>query len=227
VPVSPLATFIDRLFSEGKTVVEPGPEPVSPCPKSAVLLREAWQQELWHFPGQAPDFDPSAALPAAAWLYHAAMCYADRSMTGETCAELLRPPLIPRRDAVAHFCVDLTLRHLPALHGLAVGLSQDDPLLESLRRMAWQWPLSGAGVPGDESWGPPEVQGIASHPGLWRFYLDRITALGDATSMRDEATRLHSRQRLGLHPELAFRLLPHWRKIQPDSLVLPSQSSPS
>ena len=153
------------------------------------------------------------------------MCYADRSMREDLCARLLTPAPLTRQDAVAHYSADLTLRHLPALLELTSGLADADPVLVSLRRMAWTWPLSGVGVPWPEEWGSPDLRAIQGHPGLWRLYLDRVIQCGAKSNLRDESTQIAIRERLGNHPELAVRL-PAWSEpANPSVLPIPSQSS--
>jgi hypothetical protein len=44
--------------------------------------------------------------------------------------------------------VDLTLRHLPKLFQWARHLSNADPLVEQIKKIAVAWPLSSAGTPG-------------------------------------------------------------------------------
>lgn len=220
--MSPLTTFLERLFSDGKTLVNPGPQPVLPDAASENLLRKAYLDDAWHFPGKQPALDQAVATNAAVWLYHAAMCYADRSMTADLSERLLAPPAIEHRDASAHYSADLVLRHLPALHELAAGLAEGDPVLTNVKRMAWLWPLSSVGVRLPEPWGAPDVGTVQSHPGLWRLFLDRVIASGEANALRDDVTRAASRHSLGLHPDLALRLLPHWQDVEPRALPLPS-----
>jgi hypothetical protein len=153
------------------------------------------------------------------------MCYADRSMREDLCARLLTPPPVTRQDAVSHYSADLTLRHLPALLELTSGLADADPVLVSLRRMAWTWPLSGVGVPWPEEWGSPDLRAISGHPGLWRLYLDRVIRSGAKSNLREESTQIAIRERLGNHPELAVRLPARWESVNPSALAVHSPSS--
>ena len=203
-------------------MVGPGPQPPEADAASAALLRRAWQDDAWHFPGTQPAFDEAGASSTAVWFYSAAMCYADRSMTVELSTRLLEPPIFQRINASVHYSVDLVLRHLPALHELASGLAQSDPVLLSLKRMAWLWPLASMGVSLPLDWGLPDTSHLRSHPGLWRLYLDRIIASGDPAALHDDATRSEARLSLGLHPGLVLRLLPHWQAVEPPPLSLPS-----
>ncbi len=222
--MSALANFLKGLFLNGNPVVNPGPEVPAACIDCTSLLREAYERDAWHFPGPQPSFRIDVAERMAIWLYTAAMVYADRSMTPELSMQLLRQTEMDEANGAAHYSADLVLRHLPALHELATGLAEGDPVLVSLREMAWRWPLSSVGIQKPAELGEPDLTALQSHPGLWRLFLDRVISVADSDSLRDRSTRSASRNSLGLHPDLAIQLLPYWRDIEPEILELPSLS---
>lgn len=220
----PLATFLKGLLSDGNPVVNPGPGIPAPSADCEVLLLQAFQRDAWHFPGPQPAFDVAVAMRVATWFYTAAMVYADRSMTPELSSRLLDSSDLEKADAPAHYSADIVLRHLPALHELASGLAEGDPVLISLREMAWRRPLSGVGIQKPLEWGEPDISVLRSHSGIWRLFLDRVISVADSDSLRDESTRSATRFSLGLHPDLAMRLLPFWQDVEPDLLELSSLS---
>jgi|APTNR8051073442_1049403.scaffolds.fasta_scaffold18521_2 hypothetical protein len=220
----PLATFLKGLFSHGNPVVDPGPAVPAPSADCEGLLLQAYEGDAWHFPGPQPAFNVKVAMRVATWFYTAAMVYADRSMTPELSTRLLDSSDVEKTDASAHYSADIVLRHLPALHELASGLAEGDPVLVSLREMAWRWPLSSVGIQKPLEWGEPDISILRSHSGIWRLFLDRVISFADSESLRDESTRSASRISLGLYPDLAIRLLPYWRDVEPELLELASFS---
>jgi len=222
--MSSLATFLKGLFLNGSPVVDPGPAVPSPCPDCESLLLEAYQRDSWGFPGIQPPFRVEPAQQVSVWFYTAAMIYADRSMPPDLSTQLLKPVRFEEADASAHYSADIVLRHLPALHELAVGLADGDPVLVSLREMAWNWPLSSVGIRKHGETGAPDLAAIRSHPALWRLFLDRIVSEADRSLLDDESVRSGSRNSLGLHPELAIQLISFWEDVAPPRLPLQSLS---
>lgn len=220
--MSALSPFLKDLFLKGNPKVEPGPHVPDSNADCELLLNQAYKRDSWHFPGPQPPFDVEVAARTATWFYTAAMVYADRSMTGEISSGLLRPFEVEAADASVHYSADIVLRHLPALHELATGLAEGDPVLVSLREMAWRWPLSSVGIKKPADLGYPDLSAIRSHPGLWRFFQDRVISTIDSDSLRDGTTRTATRNSLGLHPELVSQLLPYWSDVEPAALELPS-----
>lgn len=220
--MSALAPFLKDLFVKGNPIVEPGPNIPEPNTDCELLLIQAYKRDSWHFPGPQPPFNMDVAARMATWFYSAAMVYADRSMTGEISSGLLRPFEIEAADASVHYSADIVLRHLPALHELATGLAEGDPILSNLGEMAWRWPLSSVGIKKPANPGYPNLSAIRSHPGLWRLFLDRVISTIDSDCLRDEVTRSATRNSLGLHPELASQLLPYWSDVEPAVIEIPS-----
>jgi hypothetical protein len=113
-----------------------------------------------------------------------------------TCSIPCPEPRSPETD----WSADLTLRHLPRLFQLAHHLSHADPLVQQIRQIAADWPLSSVGIAGLEKL---RLDSFVNHPGLRRLYADRIVAAGDVSRLGDPLIANLLRADLGIHRELA------------------------
>jgi len=95
---------------------------------------------------------------------------------------------------------DLLLRHLPGLIRLAQQLSNGDPLVQELKKVATAWPLSSVGVP---ELVELNLDTFIAHPALARLYADRIVAAADTSRLGDPRVDDLLRADLGIHRELA------------------------
>jgi hypothetical protein len=105
-------------------------------------------------------------------------------------------PRCPETD----WSADLVFRHLPKLFELARHLSNGDPLVRQMKRVAADWPLSSVGIPGLENL---QLGSFIGHAALSRIYADRIIAAGDITRLGDPQVDDLLRADLGFHRELA------------------------
>jgi hypothetical protein len=204
--MSALCVFLESL-SSGEVVVRPGPEVPAMDHTAEALLRQLYQADSWHLPGQQLPLRMEAAGKAARWLYAAAMCYADRSIHAATLEQMLQVIPSGGADAATHYSMDLVLRHLPALHDLATALAPADLLTQRLAEQAQQWPLSGVGIPQLKQ---PEISVLQSDTGLWRLYLDRCQAQASPAAQVEPGVISAAKDRLGMHPALARKWVAHW-----------------
>lgn len=196
---SALARFLHALATDGKTVVsvedltarEPG------AMETLELLDAAARRELGF---EAPPFEAPSALWASRLCYRACQLILCRDLGDEAIERSLTVPCPLPRSAPTDWSVDLTLRHLPRLIRMASSVSTGDPLVRHLKRVAADWPLSSIGVPGLQ--GPWRLEAIATHPGLWRLYVDRVTTAGDLARADDPRVAAQLRVDAGAHPEL-------------------------
>jgi len=174
-------------------------------------LRHAFEEALEDFPGDVAglEWQPLAASEALRFFYRLCQALVDRAMTDEQvtalCAGLPDVPGTPGEI----LAVDLTLRHLPELHGLAKSMSSGDPLVAEIEAAARRFPLSSVGIALEEPLSDFSV--LQHHAGLWRLYIDRVIERQDVSRLADEAVRLAVVDALGEHalklaPKLAARL---------------------
>lgn len=173
------------------------------------VVEDSWRL---HAPGPVPAFHPPTARWAAQLIYRGCQFTLWRDAGAEMVKKAFRKtaPAAGAEGGAADefsrlYSADLTLRFLPSLVALATRLAPGDVLVEELRRIAAEWPLSSPGVPDLE---PPAAPAVLKHPGLRRLYADRIIAAADRSRLADPDTAAAVREALGAFPELAPALLP-------------------
>lgn len=204
-----LPDLLSELFEHGRVgVSQPGELGEDELLRADALLAE---QELYvrrDFPGAAPLWSPPAARWAAVMFYRACQLAVYRELQVESYVAAPGPPA-PERPAdgaclaSVHYSVDLVFRFLPDLQRLAHGVARQDPLLERIAQWGRDWPLSSVGM---KDLVPQHVDGLVAHPGLLRYYADRVIARRDASRLQHEQVRAAVRQALGLYDALAPEL---------------------
>lgn len=197
---SGLACFVQALSGEGRAVVAVGAPPADDAPGRAALeeLDARARAELGL---EAPPLCPDSAAWAARLLYQLCQFTVFRDIDEATIRQACRMPCPGARGPSTDWSADLTLRHLGKIFDLARHLSQADPLLAELRRLAAAWPLSSVGVPGLEP--GLRLDSFLGHPALHRIYADRILARGDHSRLGNAIVDDGLRVDLGAHPDLA------------------------
>lgn len=182
-------------------------------PLIAALLAEWHREGLEDLGGPPLPFDEAAARHGAVLLFRGAWCYLHRDTPAREVTRLLQPTSPPQSEtpsAAAQFSADLTLRHLPSLHRIALALAPGDPLLAALRALAAAYPLSSPGFSPDENSPPsadPEAwDHLQNHAGLRQLFLDRVLAHADRAWMENPAIAAALIHSLGLHSR---NLAPH------------------
>lgn len=154
-----------------------------------------------------PRFSSGPALWGARLFHQLCRFVVCRDLGIEGIDAVCAVPCPGARGPDTDWSVDLTLRHLPRLFALARHLSNGDPLVSRIRRIAADWPLSSVGVPGLAGL---RLDSFIGDPGLLRVYADRILAAGDTSRLGDPRVDDRLRADLGLHrdlaPEMAGRL---------------------
>lgn len=196
-----LPAFLNSLREHGRAKVAL-PRPVAPqeLAEALAVLREMDADARLEAPPGAPALLESAALWAAGVVYGASQSLVFRELDAEIVKKLVATPAPAAHDAAAGaWSADLTLHVLPDLVGLARGVSEGDPLVESLLALCRAWPLSSVGVRGLDGVAP----GIAAEQkALLRMYADRILERRDLSRLADPRVREAVREALGAHPEL-------------------------
>jgi hypothetical protein len=193
--------FLQSLMAGGEArVLAPGEPPDDVEWNSALEVVEAsWRL---HVPSPVPEFHLPTARWAARILYRAFQFLLWRDAGAELVKKALTVAAPDCPDQASRlYSADLCLRYLPSLLKLAARLSPDDVLVHELHRIAREWPLSSAGIPGLEP--PPDLSAVMAHSGLRCLFTERLIAAGDRTLLTDPAAADAVREALGAHPELA------------------------
>jgi hypothetical protein len=194
-----LASFVHALTHDGRIVVSP--EPIAAADESALSeLVELHQRAQAELAGEPPGFSSETALWAANLLYQICQFVVCRDIGEGQIAAAFANECPTARGPDTDWSADLLLRHLPGLIRLAQQLSNGDPLVQELKKVAATWPLSSVGVP---ELTELNLDTFIAHPALARLYADRIVAAADTSRLGDPRVDDLLRADLGIHRELA------------------------
>lgn len=197
--ISELAFFLKSLGEEGRAIISGRPL-TGDCADAVAVLRQIDEFSRNDLALELPVFSVEAALWGARLFYQLCSFVVCRDIGEEQiqaiCANPCPEPRCPQTD----WSVDLTLRHLPKLFRLANQLSNADPLIVELRKLAEAWPLSSVGVP---VLGNVSIKPFSSDPALRQLYADRIISSADTTRLGDQQVDDLLRVNLGAHHDLA------------------------
>jgi hypothetical protein len=159
----------------------------------------------------APRLVPEVARWAAERLYGACQFLVYREVEADEVREGCAVPCLATGAISPDVCysADLVLRYLPDVFALAQGIAREDPLIDGLRNLAREWPLSSVGIP---EVGEVDVSGFIRHPGLRRLYADRIIERNDRSRLGDAAVVAAVREAIGAYPGLAPSI---WAALAP------------
>lgn len=197
------ADFVKTMIAEGRAVVSREPLKASGTDAEAECLLQWHTLAAEELTGPAPAFSIEAAAWAATMLCNLARFVACRDIGEADIRTACQLPCPAKRLAASDFSVDLAFRHLPALYKLARHLSNADPLLDELKRLASAWPLSSVGMPDLK---PITVESFVDDPALLALYVDRIIAENDLSRLGDPRVDEAIRTAIAGHHELAPKL---------------------
>ena len=196
---SDLALLVQSLVNDGRAAVSLHPSNIDDA-DAVPLLRQLDGLARDELALDLPVFSPGVALWAARLFCSLSRFVVCRDIPAEqiksTCNVACAGPRGPQTD----WSADLTLRHLPNLFRLARHLSNADPLVEEMKKIAANWPLSSVGIDGLEKL---NIDSFVDHPGLRRLYADRIIFTGDTSRLGDSRLGNLLRADFGVHHELA------------------------
>lgn len=206
------ASFLACIHSSGRLAI--GREFDLASDGLEVALRELDKQTRFDGPAGLPDFDPIAAAWGVARLHAACVLFVHRDYEPDVLTAQLLAEFPASLDAPeSHYSVDLALRHLPDIWGLARGVAPGDPLMAAMRRLGAQWPLSSVGL---TRLGPVDATPLLANAGLRRLYVDRILQRAGQERAEDPDVAAALEAAIGNHRELARAVLGQPREIQPD-----------
>lgn len=206
-----LADIVPGLLEEGRVRISTPDAPTDDERNSAGEAVRAFERRYrLDLPGAPPELSLPAALWAVEAFYCACQCLSFREIGAEDVQQMLQP-YSGKRDAAAHYSVDLTFRVLPDLIHRARAASRDDPLVAELISLATAWPLSSVGVDGVVV---DDLEAIFGNACLRRLYLDRVIAREDMSRLSDRRARDGIRETVGLHEELAPRVVAAVKELE-------------
>ena len=194
-----LASFIQALANDGRITVSPNPIVARDEATLAALveLNERAESEL---AGESPGFSSEAALWAAELLYQICQFIVCREIgEAQIAAAFVKECPVPRSPNV-DWSADLFFRHLPSLFRLSQQLSNGDPLIQELKKLATAWPLSSVGI---SELSELNINTFFNHPALARLYADRIIAASDTSRLGDARVNELLQTDIGIHRDLA------------------------
>ena len=195
--------FLRALRESGEIVVSVEPPPVLDAVAEQALREheEAFRAEL------APGVPP-LAVDAAYWgakkLYQSCQLLTLRDAPPSVADTTLLDRYHGPHGAEAEYSVDLTLAYLPSLVHLAERVAPDDPVLDAIRQLASEWPLSSVGIAGIEA---PTGLVFWENRCLQKLYVDRVIAASDVSRLEDPLVAAAVRAALGANPELEPKIM--------------------
>lgn len=195
---SDVALFLQAITNEGRAAVSAELSNVSDADALPILekldtyAREELALEL-------PARSPNVALWAARLCYQLSRFIVCRDIPAEQIAATCNIACPEPRNPETDWSADLTLRHLPSLFQLARHLSNGDPLVQQMTKIAADWPLSSVGIPGLEKL---QINSFVGHDGLRRLYGDRVLTAADISRLGDARLDDVLRADLGIHRDL-------------------------
>jgi len=193
-----IEAFIHALQESGHVVVAPDvPSDRAAAEASLRALDAQCRQDLPH---EAPALSMPAALWAAGMMYRACQFLAYREIEPAVIQKDLADPCPEPLSPAVCYSVDLTMRVLPEVLALARGLSDDDPLIIELTKLAQGWPLSSVGI---AKVGDVQIDAFIDDPCLRQLYVDRSIQRGDVSRLNDPRVASAAREALGAYHDLA------------------------
>jgi hypothetical protein len=199
-----LTSFLSVLRETGRVRVDAVAEPLAADVAGLVETLESLDQDArLEMAFEPPAFSAEAAAWGAGVLYRGCQCLVFRDVGEAVVRAWLGSACPAARSASTAYCVDLAMKYLPDLLLLARGIAADDSLVECLRRLAKEWPLSSVGV---EGLGEVDVRAFIDDRSLRQLYVDRILRRRDTSRLADARVRAAARETLGLYPELCSEI---------------------
>ena len=189
--------FLHALRESGNVTVSTEPPP-DLDESVAEALREHDRARRRELPPDAPPLDLGAAYWGARMLYQACQLIIMRDVPPGVSRAMLTKPYDGERTVAAHYSVDLTLLYLPGLFRLAERVAPADPVLDDLKTLGSDWPLSSVGMSGLV---PAATLDFLSDACLRALYTDRILEMEDTSRLEPALVKESVVAALGAYPE--------------------------
>lgn len=196
---SDVALLVQSLTNNGRAAVSRRPSNMDDA-DAIPLLQQLDGLARDELALDLPVFSPDVALWAARLFCHLCRFVVCRDISEEQIKSACNAACPEPRGPETDWSADLILRHLPNLFRFARHLSNADPLVGEMKKIAANWPLSSVGIDGLEN---INLDPFIDHPGLRRLYADRVISSGDMSRFGDARVGDLLRADLGVHRELA------------------------
>jgi|GEM_PF-4030343 len=140
------------------------------------LFNERYASACEEFPGRPLLLNTQAALWGAKVLFLLSSATVIRELENRDLEHICSFDL-PDATPEAHFSADLFLSYLPDLQRIILNISDGDPLLALIEKVALQVPLSSVGM---QFSGQPNLDVILSHKGLSQVHAERVIDRADS-----------------------------------------------
>lgn len=204
-----LTRFLRSLLAEGRVTVAKVVAangtlsvPTSEELKEATLVLTDFESR---YRDELPGNPPRLSIPSMLWgaltVFRTASFLTYRDVGSEIITAVLAEVCPEPQTAEVSYSVDLTLRFLPDLVRLARAASSDDPLVERLKSLGRQWPLSSVGI---LDLGQLDELAFLDDRCLKQLYLDRILVTNDASRLHHPLIAEAAQAAIGIHHQLAL-----------------------
>jgi MoxR-vWA-beta-propeller ternary system domain bpX4 len=164
--------FIRSMLFEGRLRVGAQPRMVL-TDEDLRILQKALKIQSLHLPGPRLEGSLPTLILAVGVVYRMAWRFLNAEPILPVDDPSLRMPEKPR-SATEHMATDVAFRFLPGLYHRAINRDPEDPLIEAMKTMLRQWPLSG--VLADIAEPPESPLDFEGHLGLGFLYAQRLAA---------------------------------------------------
>jgi hypothetical protein len=195
-----LKSFLIALLENGKVRVDrPREESVRETAGAEDVLRQMDGHARLEAPGEPPRLAIEAAVWGALMIYRGAQLLVHRDAGSGWVQRALADPCPEKPSPEAAWSADLALRYLPDLLSLARGIAEGDPLVEELKRIGSDWPLSSVGARDVTA---RDLSSFVDHASLRRLYVDRVVERRDLSRLGHPRVDEAVREALGAYPDL-------------------------
>lgn len=194
----PWMRFLTGLFDAGLADVPLAAEYPAIAPPGPEELLRRWDEVVRsHAPADLPELDLESAWWATRVLFSLCQRQASADPRGAGALPVLDSPPASAATPDGIYSVDLLFQFLPDLHRRCDGLLRTHPLVEAIVELGKTWPLSSVGLAAAKPIDPAALEAVLNHPGLRRYYLDRIFLRADRARLADANVADHARDWLG------------------------------
>ncbi len=195
-----LVRFLNDLREHGRVRVgSPEAPSVAELAQADEVIRQMDLEVRADAPLDPPPLSPPVARWAALLLYRACYLFAHTEAGQQEVDRLQTGPCPEPPSPRAAWSADLVFRFLPDLCAMARRRAPGDPLVDALKSIATQWPLSSVGIHGVPA---PDLSAFAADPSLLRIYVDRVLDRADLTRLSDPLVAEAARGAIGAFPSL-------------------------
>ena len=206
-----LAEFCDELLTKGEALVLAQMWKVDEAQQNDAIFRMEDLESIYRLelPGNPPCLSRPGLIWAARTVAWAATMLVDREEGETTIPSEIEEGRVANCEPSTIYSVDFLMRFLPSLVNNARRVDSDDPLLDTLLRLAEEWPLSSVGLEHRDGLRlcDQALKTIENDPSLSALYVDRIIATKDRTRIDLPWVQRRIRETAGSYSHLVEKTL--------------------